>query len=226
MTITQLITNARGGSASRLSPFRFLSRCGVALLCALFFSQNCLLLHAAETGFWAERRRNIDQRTDGASAETQLARLPQGLPPIAPRFHTPAFPTPAAVDAAATPLSADAISDFADFPRLTRKAREVAARVAPRFGSIREIAVSEDKTPRPVVLHIQDIHLHAEAQTQIAGAVRSLLSADAVDAIALEAGFGPMDFGRLFRFPIPEAVDRMADGLLRYGEMPKSVNFH
>ncbi len=67
---------------------------------------------------------------------------------------------------------------------------------------------------KPAILHIQDVHLNAEAQTNISKAVQVLLQNQQVDLIALEGAFGGIDLSLFKRFPNQAAVHQAAAVLL------------
>lgn len=83
-----------------------------------------------------------------------------------------------------------------------------------QFGSVR-------KTLRPSgpskgkILHIQDVHLNAEAQSNISGAIAALIESKQANVIALEGAFGDVDLSPLTSFPDASILRRVNDYLLR-----------
>lgn len=63
------------------------------------------------------------------------------------------------------------------------------------------------------VIHIQDIHRHAEAQNAIARMLRTLVEREKATFIALEGAFGPIDIGHYRSFPVQDPVRHAADYL-------------
>ncbi len=82
------------------------------------------------------------------------------------------------------------------------------------YGSIRKIIPPASGKTGPTVLHIQDVHMNADAQLNIGRAIQTLIDKDRVEAVALEGGFGPLDFAAFRAFPHRSIIAKVADGLL------------
>src|SRR6185436_4087870 len=80
-----------------------------------------------------------------------------------------------------------------------------------QYGSVRQISSG---TGPKTVIHIQDVHLNAEAQANMGKTVEALISSGQVDLIALEGAFNPIDLSRWKGFSDQEAVHRVADWML------------
>ncbi len=81
-------------------------------------------------------------------------------------------------------------------------------------GSIRKIT-SPTKSSGRTVVYIQDVHRNREAQQNIGKAVQELINNRVVDVVALEGAFTPMDFSWYHACPHRDAINAMADWLLK-----------
>lgn len=85
------------------------------------------------------------------------------------------------------------------------------------YGTLRQaVAPRSSKTEKTVIL-IQDIHQNSEAQSNIAGAVETLLQNDQIDLIALEGAFEKIDLTPYQRFARRDTIQKLADYLLKKG---------
>lgn len=177
-----------------------------AFAAAVYLFTNAVFSHAAESNFWAERRREVRKSREAspllmAGVPPSSASLLQGMPSIAPQSLAPS-------------LSREVAEDL---PRgFARRHADLLSALSASHGSVRKISLPRTPDPRaPVVIHIQDVHQNAEAQKNIAGAVGSLMSRKTVGLVALEGAFDPMDLGRFRSFPDRDVVGKTADWLLR-----------
>jgi hypothetical protein len=151
----------------------------VALFLVLIFSsQNIFLAHASETAFWAERRKAIQTTRDESTSEPETTSpKPHPDDPV-----TLLAALPHVNAGMALPLSPKAFSDLGIGPdaQLELKAAQVAnaipewmqTAVAP-YATIQGIHLSEDPAAKTVLV-LQDVHMHTEAQTNIAGVIDGL----------------------------------------------------
>lgn len=79
--------------------------------------------------------------------------------------------------------------------------------------SIQDVRVS-NRAGAPVVVLLQDIHMNAEAQRNIAGALRSLVENKAVGFVGVEGAFSTFDFSAYRRFPDPVVAALVANSYL------------
>ncbi len=75
-----------------------------------------------------------------------------------------------------------------------------------QFGTYRSPSAHTAKT----VIHIQDVHLNAEAQENIGRAVEQLIASGKVGLIALEGAFAPINIGRFRSFNDQDALRKAA----------------
>jgi hypothetical protein len=158
-----------------------------AILAMLTFITNCALLHATETNFWKDRQKTLQQ------AEIKLA----SALPVVPNLTNPHIP---------------ASTSFSHLTP-TQKELPILQSLSPAYGSVRKILAPTTGTSNRIVLHIQDIHLNPEAQTNIAKTLQQLIDDKKVDLVALEGAFGPIDIHTFKEFPHQEAVQKAADYL-------------
>jgi len=163
---------------------------GLSLLLAVFFFiSNVTLLHAAETNFWKER-----QKAASLANSLQLAQLPA---PIFPSNMIPGSPRPMIVS-----------------PALSRIPQSDVLRNLPyNIGTIRKVNLPTVKLSQTntLVLHIQDVHMNVEAQSNIAQTVKTLLESGKVGLVALEGTSGLIDLSSFKNFPYPQSVKTAAD---------------
>lgn len=105
--------------------------------------------------------------------------------------------------------------------RVPSSVRPVLDALAP-FGTVRKITWTSDTAPW--VVHLQDVHANEGAQRNLGHAVALLMEKAAIDALALEGAFGPVDIERFRRFPDRDAVATVADALLVDGRVSGPVH--
>ncbi len=89
-----------------------------------------------------------------------------------------------------------------------------------QYGSVRKTAwPSSSKTSLGVVVHIQDVHLNSEAQSNIGRTLEELLKDHRVGLVALEGAFGAMDLTPFRAYPHQDAVKAAADYLLEQNQL-------
>jgi hypothetical protein len=178
-------------------------RAGV--LAAVFFLTQCLFAYQPEHGFWAQRRRAArDQR--GAV----LASVPGGS--LAAQFP--------AAQSVGPSLSRSVVSTVP--PLFLKEQGDLLSALSPAHGSLRKISLPQKNqrywktgTGRsPVVVHIQDVHMNAEAQRNIRDAVSLLLQSGRVDVMGLEGSTDEIDLQPFVDFPSRRAVKASADFVL------------
>jgi adenylate kinase family enzyme len=172
-------------------------------LTVLLFATNSILAYAPETNFWKERSKFVRSETE----PIQVASLPS-LPSL-PVFHN---------GEARWGINGNPINTPPNLPT-ARHGEEFLLNIPSAYGSIRKISpsakASGDKSNSRVVIHIQDVHLNAEAQGNIGQAVQSLIDSGKVDLIALEGAFGPIELNQYRQFENKKAVRIAANYLLR-----------
>ncbi len=195
-----------------------------ASLVLIFSAQNVVFAYSAESTFWKERRKAMH------SSPNQLADNDEPAKPApAPNDPTTLLASLPQVNSnlATMPLSPKAFSDLGISPdaQLDLKATQVAnsipewlqTSIAP-YATIQGIHLSR-KPDAKTVLILQDVHMHAEAQRNIAGVVESM--GRALDGkqermlVALESTDVPLgDFSRYNRYPRRKIQRAIAEALL------------
>ena len=90
------------------------------------------------------------------------------------------------------------------------------------MGTIRKITAASKKGGG-VVIHIQDVHRNFEAQQNIGKAVQELINANAVDVVALEGAFAPIDLSWYRAYPHADVIKAVADWLLKENKISGPV---
>ncbi len=65
------------------------------------------------------------------------------------------------------------------------------------------------------VIHIQDVHQNAEAQSNISKTLKTLLDKNQVAMVALEGAFDELQLNSFQTYPYPEVIQTVADNLLK-----------
>ncbi|MGQ0645220.1 MAG: hypothetical protein ACT4O3_06980, partial [Elusimicrobiota bacterium] len=194
-----------------------LRKAGVAALCLVYFATNCALAYTPEATFWAERRRHIDKSKKQQSNALRLASL-AGLTGGA--TQTAILQGLPALDS----LSSSGAPARRDLPAAFQKERASLLNALPyRYGTVRKVTLPK-KTASKTVIHIQDVHLHPEAQANIGKTVRELMEKNQAGLVALEGAFGPLDLRRFKDFPHPELIREVADHLLEDRQISGAVH--
>jgi hypothetical protein len=163
----------------------------LCLFLALVFGGQTFLAQAAESNFWSERSRvRADARV--------FAALP-GAPELS------------------VPLHRELLSAPSRAPRVNSAPSRLSAliRAVPSAYATVQDVFESDGAAAPLVL-FQDIHLNAEAQTNLARALARLSEGAGLDVVGVEGAFRPFGFERLRAFPIA-AIRPVADLFLRDG---------
>jgi len=156
----------------------------------LFFAANCVLAYAHKSNFWAERQKKTNRIKSEPKPQTLLSSLPS--PFLRPNTTIP--PLPENIDGRYSKL-------INSLPLA--------------YGNVRNISIPEKSTDEKIVIHIQDVHLNLEAQTNIGKAIQELIDNNLVDLVALEGAFGGIDLARFRLFKDKEALTKALDYSLR-----------
>src|SRR5688572_9018954 len=113
------------------------SSLAAGILSLVLLAQNTLFAHTSETNFWTNRS---ESRRDMASLPSSLPLRSADISPLSQRFSVQeTLPSPLSPDLS-IPLS---------------------------LGSVRKISSPKQKRADRVIIHIQDVHMNTEAQTNI-----------------------------------------------------------
>lgn len=93
------------------------------------------------------------------------------------------------------------------------------------FGSLKDMQLTPGHVQRPLIIHLQDVHLNPEAQLNLASVLQSLLvqggkgRGQKIGVVGVEAAHGAFNF-KLFRaFPDPAITKDIANYLVKQGEL-------
>src|SRR5688572_5251266 len=124
-------------------PF-FIRRIVAAALCAIFFTTQCVLAHVPETNLWAERRRSIQSYYS--------SNVLQPLSPLVDRALKPV-------------LSEEVVKNLSKI--LPHRHMDILSALPYLYGNIRRVSPPQGTPSGKLVIHIQDVHMNAEAQKNI-----------------------------------------------------------
>lgn len=79
------------------------------------------------------------------------------------------------------------------------------------YGSVRHLVAPSKTKGAKTVVYLQDVHLNPEAQDNLAKALQSLIDQKAIDLVALEGAFEPLNLSYFRRFPYQKSVKAVAD---------------
>ncbi|MBI2119130.1 MAG: phosphotransferase [Elusimicrobia bacterium] len=111
-----------------------------------------------------------------------------------------------------------------NIPTASSHLSDIAFSLSSLPGTIRKISVPQKGKQGPIVLHIQDVHLNQEAQGNIGKTIQGLVNADKISLVALEGAFEKIDLSRFRRSPYPEAIQKVADYLLRENKISGALH--
>lgn len=185
----------------------------IAGLVSSVFAAQSVFGSSPETNLWAERRR--------AHRGTAARLLASGAGPSA---------SPAFVGLPAPPLPdfrsfGSAGTDGVDGVDGVIGKADLLAALSPALGTIRRVsAKGRPFGGAPLVIHIHDVHRHAEAQRNIRDAVSALLKTGRVDLLALEGSTEEIRLQPFVDFPDRRAVALSADYLLRDNQISGPIH--
>src|SRR5690349_16416318 len=87
------------------------------------------------------------------------------------------------------------------------------------FGTVESVFKPKSPSGKPFVIHIQDAHAQPAAQRNIRNLLQYLHDKHQVRHVAVEAGHGNLEPGRLNLFPSAEINPQLADYLIDRGEI-------
>jgi hypothetical protein len=185
---------------------------GFILSGALLATQS-LFAYQPEKNFWSERRRAAQR---GSSA--LLASLPQTVQ--GPTSLAAQFPSPQILRSS---LSQSVVRSV---PKtfLTSHADLLAA-LSPTNGNVRKVSLGKNAgSSGPVVIHIQDVHMNADAQKNIRETVAAMLKSGKVGLVALEGSTEDIALQPFVDFPNRKTVELTADYLLRENKISGPIH--
>lgn len=166
-----------------------------AALSTLFFVENVCLLHASESSFWAERR-NAAQKKPVVLAQAPSQNILRNLSVDPIRSVSFSFKSTSQVE-----------------ERLV--VAETTALAAP-FAALQEAWISPNPQA-PLVIQIQDIHAHEEAQKNIVGLIEALSEKGNVGLVGLEGAAGAFAIEPYRAYPNGQAKSLITTALMNQG---------
>lgn len=191
-------------------------KAAVLLAGGCFFSQ-VLFAYQPERAFWDQRRQAARDKGRPVLA------LAQPFNALSAQFPIAQTVAPSLSRSVLSSVPAPFLKDHGD----------ILSVLSPAYGSIRKISLPKvaftEHPPhpvgfRPVVVHIQDVHMNPEAQRNIRETVRLLLQTGRVDVMGLEGNTDQIDLQPFVDFPFRRAVEASADYVLRHNKITGPVH--
>lgn len=193
-------------------PYR---RSGVVFLSLLFILNNGILCYSAESNFWSERRQAARHRSSSFLAALPASSALGGPGSLVAQFPSPKAPNLTLSDSLSRSIPKEFRRDHA----------ALFSALSPAFGTVRKVAgLNGANANGPVVVHIQDVHMNAEAQWNIRETVGSLLKIPGVDVLALEGSTEEIPLQRFVDVPQRKAVRWAADYLLKENKISGPIH--
>ncbi len=196
-------------------------------LSILLFCHNCVLAHAAETNFWAERSpfakatgdKSSFAKTAGDKSSFASGLQLVGLPPVALAKGGNQLPK-----VIPNVLSQELFKELKNIPgNYQSKFSSLLQSIPSNYGTIRKISIPKGAKNQRTIIHIQDVHLNTEAQENIGKTIQALILSKQADLIALEGAFSPLDLAPFRQFPHQDTVHKVADYLLKENKISGPV---
>ncbi len=189
-----------------------------SFLPTILFVHNCVLAHAAETNFWAERS-SFAKATEDKKRSEQFAGLPTvALATVGLQNQLPE----AKSRIKETTLSRSFLNKFSKNDQSILL--PIFKSLPSSYGTVRKISPLKNGKVDRVIIHFQDVHLNAEAQENIGKSLQSLISNKQIDLVALEGAFSPLDLAPFRQFPHQDTVHKVADYLLKENKISGPVH--
>ncbi|MBP9699367.1 MAG: hypothetical protein KBD85_05050, partial [Elusimicrobia bacterium] len=102
---------------------------------------------------------------------------------------------------------------------------QLLASLSPTHGTVRKVSLGLNSQPAgPVVIHIQDVHMNAEAQRNIRETLAGLLNSGQVGLVALEGATEDIVLQPFVDFPNRKAVELTANYLLKENKISGPIH--
>ncbi|MBL0058739.1 MAG: NUDIX domain-containing protein [Elusimicrobia bacterium] len=197
------------------SALRHFIKCLSMVLSLSVFGTQCLWAYQAEGGFWADRRRATRRPSSPLYASLPDGSASSGfLLPTPPEIilQSGGFTLPSSI--------------VRTFPRKLLKDNEALLKaLSPAYGTVRKISLPPHLTAHgPVVIHIQDVHMNAEAQWNIRESVRALIGTGRVNLVALEGSTEDLPLQPFASYPRPDSIEKTANQLFKENKISGPVH--
>lgn len=174
----------------------------ISLFLAIVYLSNQVALEAlAQSSIWEERRRAF-RNTNPAL----LASLPRPLNFV----NTSTFPKQRS-----TPKSSVKLKPGVPLPASFKPLIE---NISSPHATVRDVYVAPRSDHPPIVL-LQDVHLNAEAQNNIAAVLNELLQNRQISLVGVEGAFGPFDFAEFRSFSDKRILEEVSRAFLNENYM-------
>lgn len=188
-----------------------LNRWGAAGLVFLVGAQS-VLANQPEKNYW-------DQRRADRSAHRSGTLVSRAGPPRSSLLWGDSLPPVQAFRPSLSPSLERAVPK-----NFIEKHRALLNALSPIYGTVRKVTPAPGFAAGRVVVHIQDVHHNAEAQSNIRGAVADLLKSGRVGVVALEGSSEPIDLQAFADFPHRQPVELAADWLLKENKISGPIH--
>ncbi|OGR85757.1 MAG: hypothetical protein A2901_01200 [Elusimicrobia bacterium RIFCSPLOWO2_01_FULL_54_10] len=179
-------------------------------LSAFFLAVFCysfLAVPYAEASLWKERRAAVES----AKKDTLVAQLPRVRPAAFPNISSSLGEQPSVLDS--LPLAA------ASHIPLTSLKLPLA------YSNFKSAHFPASWKPSDLtVINIQDVHMNAEAQTNISKSLQELIDQGKVDMVALEGAFTDVDVSGFRTFEDQESVRMVTDYFLKDNKLSGAIH--
>jgi len=184
---------------------------------SLFLVAQIALADAAQTNFWAERRKSME-RSKESQDEILLASLPSTISSN-PSQVFKELPSPRPHEIVSQGIVDDSLSPASETELTTLMSALQSA-----YGNVRETFVPQKAKIDKTVILIQDVHMNQEAQENIGKAVQELIDQGKVGLIGLEGATKPIDLAPLRSFPYPDITKKVADYMLKVNKITGPIH--
>src|SRR3989344_3816524 len=173
----------------------------------LSFVYSFLAVPYAQAGMWEERR----EASSRMEKETLLARLPS---------------VGASLPGSAVWDGFSAIDTNQSLPGIAADLTETVIQSLPlAYSNFMSARIPKNWKPSDgVVIHIQDVHMNPEAQSNISKSIQGLVEEGKADFVALEGAFKDIDVSGFRSYEDQEAVRMTADYFSKKGELSGAIH--
>ncbi|MBK8575856.1 MAG: hypothetical protein IPN90_09320 [Elusimicrobia bacterium] len=185
---------------------------GFALtLSVLHFWVNGLVVYGRESRFWSERRGAVAHQR---AAMKSLVSLVPARGPLLSKLSS------YGKESTLSLFMTEGLP-----PEFLKIHRSLLAALSFHHGTIRKVSVPPTPSrAHPLVLHIQDVHMNAEAQRNIGAAIEGLLAEGKANLLALEGASGEIPLQPFRDFQNRQALRQAADYLLKENKISGPIH--
>ncbi|MBK8872258.1 MAG: hypothetical protein IPN19_14785 [Elusimicrobia bacterium] len=189
----------------------FLKQVGAGGL-AFFVGAHSVLANQPEKNYW-------DQRRAERSAHRSGTLVSRAVSPSSPAPWGDRFPAVQVFRPSLSPSLERSVPK-----KFLEKHRALLNALSPVYGTVRKVTLAPRSDMDRVVIHIQDVHHNAEAQSNIRDSVAGLLKSGRVDVVALEGSTETIHLQAFVDFPHRQPVELAADWLLKENKISGPIH--